>query len=326
MRLYKGLTDLMGAYVELEIHLGTLNISDRTPHTGKEYVSLFQTDLQNEKIFYTDNNGMEMQNRTTHPHGRIGDADKGVRLAGNYYPVVSRAYLRDNSANLQFTVLTSHSHGGSSLTEGELEIMLHRRLLISDRRGVGQALNDTHQTTPVLWLLNSDPVHSAKLHRYLANVLQYPLQPFFQIQTNEHPIEIPQFSGLLQDFPLNLRMISLKQRFATQSTIIMRLMNIFEVDEHPVYSKPVTINLYDIFSKNFTISNIEERTLTTIMPASDNVRPHWNTLDNFEKYSHLKTFNELLHGEFTQINSTASYEVTISPMEIKTFLLTLGYN
>ena len=49
-------------------------------------------------------------------------------------------HLRD--ANSAVTVLTDRSEGGSSLAEGQLELMLHRRCLKDDGFGVGEALDE----------------------------------------------------------------------------------------------------------------------------------------------------------------------------------------
>jgi hypothetical protein len=39
--------------------------------------------------------------------------------------------------------MTTRSQGGSSLYEGQVEIMHNRRLFCDDDRGVGEALNET---------------------------------------------------------------------------------------------------------------------------------------------------------------------------------------
>jgi len=84
----------MGNYLDVEMHLGPLNI-DYPTRDGKEYVSRFQTNVTNGEIFHTDDSGLEMKpRRTNYPTGRPGDYDEGVVLAGNYYPVVSRMYLQ----------------------------------------------------------------------------------------------------------------------------------------------------------------------------------------------------------------------------------------
>jgi len=57
--------------------------------------------------------------------------------AGNYYPINCFISLKDEKANKQFTILSDRSQGGSVIREGEFEIMIHRRLLVDDHRGVG---------------------------------------------------------------------------------------------------------------------------------------------------------------------------------------------
>jgi alpha-mannosidase len=50
-------------------------------------------------------------------------------------------YLKDNTTDL--SVLVDRAVGGSSISDGEIELMLHRRLLYDDGRGVGEAHNET---------------------------------------------------------------------------------------------------------------------------------------------------------------------------------------
>ena len=42
-------------------------------------------------------------------------------------------------------MLTDRAQGGASLASGELEIMVHRRTLVDDWRGVAEPLNETMQ-------------------------------------------------------------------------------------------------------------------------------------------------------------------------------------
>jgi alpha-mannosidase len=62
-------------------------------------------------------------------------------VAGNYYPLTSAAAVRDETA--QLTLLLDRAAGGASLRDGELEVMVHRRLLMDDARGVGEPLDET---------------------------------------------------------------------------------------------------------------------------------------------------------------------------------------
>merc|ERR1712150_118466 len=66
-------------------------------------------------------------------------------VSENYYPVNSRIAVNsnDNGQFKQMTVLTDRSQGGTSMENGKVELMLHRRLLYDDAFGVGEALNET---------------------------------------------------------------------------------------------------------------------------------------------------------------------------------------
>lgn len=71
------------------------------------------------------------------------DYDITEPISGNYYPITSRIELREESTNSRFVVFNDRAQGGGSLADGEVELMLHRRLLHDDAFGVGEALNET---------------------------------------------------------------------------------------------------------------------------------------------------------------------------------------
>ena len=135
VRLYKN-----APYAEFEYTIGPIKNAPHPQH-GKEIISRFDTTLETKSVFYTDANGREMQKRTRNfrPTWHYKDTEP---VAGNYYPVNSRAYIRDENSGVQFTVLTDRSLGGSSLRDGALEVMVHRRMLCDDGRGVNEALNE----------------------------------------------------------------------------------------------------------------------------------------------------------------------------------------
>ena len=50
--------------------------------------------------------------------------DLSEPVAGNYYPVNSRIFLQDTAKGTQLTLLTDRSQGGTSVNDGELELMV----------------------------------------------------------------------------------------------------------------------------------------------------------------------------------------------------------
>lgn len=49
-----------------------------------------------------------------------------------------RAFMRDVHDDLQLNFLCDATHGAASLKDGQIEMMLHRRCIDDDGRGVGE--------------------------------------------------------------------------------------------------------------------------------------------------------------------------------------------
>ena len=79
-------------------------------------------DLDNSATWYTDSNGRDMQKRVRNfrPTWKLNVTDP---VSGNYYPVDSSIYIQD-SRNRQLTVVTDRSQGGTSLVDGQIELMV----------------------------------------------------------------------------------------------------------------------------------------------------------------------------------------------------------
>ncbi|CAD8098565.1 unnamed protein product [Paramecium sonneborni] len=108
---------------------------------GKEIVMIISTDIQSEDIFYTDSSGMRMQQRKLN-FRPTWDLDVNQPIAGNYYPVNGILQIQNNQTGEVVAILNDRSQGGTSLHSGQLELMIHRRLLKDDARGVGEPLNE----------------------------------------------------------------------------------------------------------------------------------------------------------------------------------------
>ena len=154
-------------FAEFEYTVGPIPIGDGL---GKEIITRIDTKIKTNKLFYTDANGREIKERKR-DYRATWDYKVTEPVSGNYYPVNSRIFIKDSS--VQLTVMTDRSHGGSSIQDGSLEIMLHRRLLHDDFLGVGEALNEPGLNGKglivrgVQKLLLNKPEDAAKLHREL---------------------------------------------------------------------------------------------------------------------------------------------------------------
>lgn len=119
----------------------TLDIENKVDirnQVNKELVMRVKSSVRNGgREYYTDLNGFQMQKRKT--------LDK-IPIQANFYPIPSMAFLQDKSTRL--TLLSAQSNGVAGLHEGELQVVLDRRLYQDDNRGLGQGVTD-NKVTPV---------------------------------------------------------------------------------------------------------------------------------------------------------------------------------
>jgi len=108
---------------------------------GKEVITRFKTDLSNDDTFYTDSNGRQTMKRRRAVRESFQYLETEP-VAGNYYPINSHIYIKDSGRNSQLTVFVDRSQGGSSLKDGQVELMLHRRLTHEDGNGIGEVLDE----------------------------------------------------------------------------------------------------------------------------------------------------------------------------------------
>jgi lysosomal alpha-mannosidase len=104
---------------EWEVYLSGLPNDNQ----GREVtVNWLSSDIKNNGTFYTDSNGLEMQQRILNfrPSFNFSSFEQ---VSGNYYPVNSAIAIVDPAARLQMTVLNDRSQGGSVLKQGRIELM-----------------------------------------------------------------------------------------------------------------------------------------------------------------------------------------------------------
>ena len=74
---------------------------------------------------------------------------------------------------------------------------------------------------------------------------------------------VSNYSALLQPLPANIHLLSLIQLNTSTTEYLLRLVNIYEAGDDPVFSQPTTIALAD-YIKAGTIVSMNERTLTAV--------------------------------------------------------------
>ena len=108
----------------------------------KEVVMRLSSSLKSGRSLYTDQSGLGMIRR---------DWVEELSLSGNHFPVTQAVYLQDQGHRLSLVV--DHATGASSVQEGMLEVMVDRRTMYDDARGMGEGVTDSRATTHGYWLL-----------------------------------------------------------------------------------------------------------------------------------------------------------------------------
>jgi hypothetical protein len=119
-----------------------------TKYVGHEVTAnFFAPTIQNNGVFYTDSNALEMQKRILNfrPTWNLTTVDN-LNITANYYPVNSAISIIDEATNIQMVVMNDRSQGGSVLVDGRIELMQNRRLNKDDWRGMGDPLNEVDST------------------------------------------------------------------------------------------------------------------------------------------------------------------------------------
>ncbi len=107
---------------------------------GKEIITRYSTDFVNNGEFYTDANGRQSIKRT---RDKMEKFEKNDNVASNYYPITSHMFMTDSESGYRMNVLTDRAQGGGSIEDGQLELMLHRRLVQQDYCVFNEPLNET---------------------------------------------------------------------------------------------------------------------------------------------------------------------------------------
>ncbi|VDP01944.1 unnamed protein product [Schistosoma margrebowiei] len=100
--------------------------------------------------FFTDSSGRRLIKRLRNRRDDWSlpiQYDEIQNITGNYYPIVNRIMIKNillewlnEKIPFGLAIYTDRSHGGTSLNDGELELMLHRQTVYDDNLGVNEPL------------------------------------------------------------------------------------------------------------------------------------------------------------------------------------------
>ena len=61
----------------------------------------------------------------------------------DYTLSVSGLFSKDTQSDYELSLIVDRAQGGGSITDDTMELMVHRRLLVDDKYGVREPLNET---------------------------------------------------------------------------------------------------------------------------------------------------------------------------------------
>eukprot|EP00804_Cyclotella_cryptica_P028863 CCRYP_008452-RC/>CCRYP_008452-RC protein AED:0.03 eAED:0.03 QI:1630/1/1/1/1/0.85/7/216/858 len=319
-------------YVEVEYVVSSIPVDDGI---GKEVISRFSTNVSSQGTFFTDSNGREFMERTRGDNKLYGSFSQDPvaiePIAGNYYPVNTGIYIEDD--NRSFGLLVDRSQGASSLSDGAIELMIQRRLLYDDARGVAEPLNETD-----LGIMPNPPYGDASrigegilikgIHRLMigkgrngaaqlrSRMDEVFSQPHVFVSSAPAHVEIPfrlaMLSAIESPLPENVLLITFAP-LRELGVFLVRLAHQYGADESEEHSHPATIDLAVLFPTK-TILNISEKTLSGNQSREDweYSRLRWGGRTN-QPPDPVPT--EVLSRNLEQVRSV----IHLKPLEIRTF-------
>ncbi|XP_075991466.1 alpha-Mannosidase class II b [Anticarsia gemmatalis] len=275
-----------------------------------------QTDIQNADIpeFYTDQNGFQYQKRVK--------VDK-LGIEANYYPITTMAWLQDEEARL--TLITNHAQGAAAFEPGRLEVMLERRTLYDDFRGIGEGVVDNKPTKFSNWLLLEAMPGAIRNKRSTSEkMFNFVNERYFDPADKENKYELPsQTADLLSrslNYPLNVYLLDTSEVGEIEVKSSQSFLSNFPNGIHLVTLRTITDDVLEQFpsATNYMVlqrpgasCNVGEKPKKKSAKFTSKTKFNGLHINNITAVSltGLKTFHSM----------TGLSDIHLDPMEVKTY-------
>ncbi|KAI3451418.1 hypothetical protein Pfo_008083 [Paulownia fortunei] len=303
-------------HAEVEFTIGPIPTDDSI---GKEVITRLTANMVTDKVFYTDSNARDFLKRV-----RDYRADWPLTVtqpvAGNYYPINLGIFMEDKKS--EFSVLVDRATGGSSINDGEIELMLHRRMINDDSRGVGEPLDEfvcVKNTCEGLTVRGNYYISINELgtgvrwRRTTGQEIYSPLLLAFSHEDSEKwkSSHLTKATSMESNYslPHNVALVTLQE--LVDGSVLLRLAHLYEAGEDPDYSTLAKVDLKKMFAGK-TIRMLKETSLSANQDKSEMKRMTWEVKGE-------------THSEPAPIRGgpvdISSLTVELGPMEIRTFIL-----
>ncbi|XP_031095646.1 alpha-mannosidase-like isoform X2 [Ipomoea triloba] len=303
-------------HAEVEFTIGPIPTEDKI---GKEIITKMTSNMATNKVFYTDSNGRDFLKRVRN-YRSDWPLHVTEPVAGNYYPISLGIYTVDNKS--EFSVLVDRATGGASIQDGEIELMLHRRMIHDDSRGVVGNLNETvcvGDTCEGLTIRGNYYVSVNQLgagshwRRTTGQEIYSPLLLAFGHENPEEWKASHLTKATMMDpnysLPLNVALITLQE--LVDGGVLLRFAHLYEAGEDADYSSLAKVELKKMFPGK-TIKSLKEMSLSANQQKSEMKRRSWKAEgENGSEPTPIR-------GSPVDMSSLV---VELGPMEIRTFVL-----
>ena len=285
---------------------------------------------------HSEDNGYEL---VPHAPGTLA-----LNVSRRVFPSQASAHLHDARSGVQLSVALDRSHGVAALTNGSLDVLLHRRAR-PFRMGEGTVvLDDTDRLFTRTWLAVGPQQEANRLRIAGKLRLHHPTAlAFAAVASNASSLlrsrrDVTRRAdssssrrateaalagrALAAELPPPVHLQSVRAAVPNGSTVLVRLRHMYGAHEDASYSAPVQVDLAQF--------------LAAALPSSAVVAgaPRPMALDGFRPSEEARRMRRRLP---TQASTTASEEaglataadspsttmVTLRPMELKTFQVDL---
>uniref|UniRef100_A0A8D0P3H4 mannosyl-oligosaccharide 1,3-1,6-alpha-mannosidase n=2 Tax=Sus scrofa TaxID=9823 RepID=A0A8D0P3H4_PIG len=187
------------------------NVVDIRKERNHEIAMRISSSINSQNRFYTDLNGYQIQPRMTMSK---------LPLQANVYPMTTMAYIQD--AQYRLTLLAAQSLGVSSLKSGQIEVIMDRRLMQDDNRGLEQGVHDNKITANLFRILlekrsvvnmeeeKKSVSYPSLLSHITSSFLNHPVFPM----TEKVPVPtlqlLGEFSPLMSSLPCDIHLVNLR--------------------------------------------------------------------------------------------------------------------
>ena len=232
------------------------------------------------------------------------------------------SYIKDATTGVTFSIANDRTQGCASLADGSLEVMIQRRLLHDDGRGVGEPLNETGidgkgliiRTLHRVSLAASAVAGAAARRTAVADLMYRPVVAYSPLGGATPAAWVAahaaNFTGIARPLPPSLHLLTAHSWGPT--SLLLRISHSFEANEAGSLSAPASVDLATIFA-GVTITACTEMTISGNQPLA-NVPKTTYAVQGGGPSSTLPIVPPAPAG--------ASLTVTLTAMQIRTFMCT----